>query len=692
MAIIVPYFYYLDAASTPDDVIAIPLNGLDSSRLYTLGAIIMEHAGHPRLRLPSSESRSSGSSDTFGSLEASIGSPFLPHSRSQFGSLEVGSSRISLSPSQSVHSNGRQAYIPSLEHLHEEVLVLRAENAVLKSNFQALVQCLQTNSSNSVVQPAAAMLPSLEQSDYPDTKLWQKSSWTARIAKDTGRSKTNKATRNSLMFIEDKHGNPPSEDRIAEFTAEGIAPYTWGQASLSAQDQFRAKTEADIPELRLCDGHWKADKLASIVFASWCVKQEPEGDGALQPDDDINDDPEEITERSAKRKSATDNSAGRPSKRPKLLTQASTTAHSKAGKKERNVRLQRLKNPLLGKTPEARSSVSAPSASTVPSHDDGPDIVPMPQLPLHTSGCKRKLWHELTFHLRAFCYFIIEVPCLLLLSLPLSVGLSCSLGGISHARLSRSPAGLSRAVSPALPLVSPGLSPVSPVSCWSLPISRWSLPVSAGLSHSPAGLSQSLAGLSRSRLKSKLVPTVSMVHSGVPVVSIPPPKKRKKWTPSTTSTTARGLCALRWKQNNPAGDGDEYDTFWKALSDEEKKPWVERAAAAKAAMSQYCLSAQHSFIGSERVGLKSGVGEWGIANRSRKIEQQWGTGGGGPRDTRRYPRGGFLTGLQRMARVTQGLHFGNFQVGVGTSHLNASKPKSQSQTPSRLYDFLLQWD
>ncbi|KAJ6598532.1 hypothetical protein B0H10DRAFT_1959445 [Mycena sp. CBHHK59/15] len=614
MAIIVPYFIIWTLLRRR--MIAIPLNGLDSSRLYTLGAIIMEHAGHPRLRLPSSESRSSGSSDTFGSLEASIGSPFCPTlARNSdllkwiISNLPQPVSVCSFQWSTGLHTEwvpGTISHAPAavlyhhipqaltqpqnleLEHLREEVLVLHAENAALKSNFQALVQCLQTNSSNSVAQPAAAMLPSLEQSDYPDTKLWQKSSWTARIAKDAGRSKMNKATRNSLMFIEDKHGNPPSEDCIAEFTAEGIAPYTWGQASLSAQDQFRAKTEADIPELRLCDGHWK--------------------------DDDINDDPEEITER-----------------------------------------LQRLKNPLLGKTPEARSSVSAPSASTVPSHDDGPDIVPVPQLPPAIPPAA-----SANFGMNSHS---ISAPSAISSSYVLPPIASSAAPSASDSTMSSSSGSAQGSalppvvVSPALPLVSPALSVVSPVHV------SPALPL----------VSPSLAGLSQSRLKSKTRPnsvhgpfwSACFIHSSS--------EEKEKMDTFDHIHNRTGLCALRWKQNNPAGDGDEYDTFWKALSDEEKKPWVERAAAAKAAMSQAAngsLEVGSGGVGNRKPSVRSSssgerveagpcmqlrydryiliksltigcVTSCGIALHRELSNLEFPR----PRDTRRYPEAGFSLGF-----------------------------------------------
>ncbi|KAJ7802833.1 hypothetical protein B0H14DRAFT_3488071 [Mycena olivaceomarginata] len=46
-------------------------------------------------------------------------------------------------------------------------------------------------------------------------------------------------------------------------------PDVWSHAILSVKHRFCAVIESEIPDLRLCDGHWKADKLAIVTFASW---------------------------------------------------------------------------------------------------------------------------------------------------------------------------------------------------------------------------------------------------------------------------------------------------------------------------------------------------------------------------------------------------------------------------------------
>lgn len=55
-----------------------------------------------------------------------------------------------------------------------------------------------------------------------------------------------------------------------ELQNDHLLPETWGRAPINVKTRFRAVLEAEITDLRFCDGHWKADKLASITYPSWC--------------------------------------------------------------------------------------------------------------------------------------------------------------------------------------------------------------------------------------------------------------------------------------------------------------------------------------------------------------------------------------------------------------------------------------
>jgi hypothetical protein len=122
-----------------------------------------------------------------------------------------------------------------------------------------------------------------KQSEKPGATFWQQKRWLERINKDLGRDPTPEnpvATKNSLHFITTEKGQFPSKSRISEIRSvcasfyfelkkENLMPDVWSHAILSVKHRFRAVIESEIPELRLCDGHWKADKLAIVTFASW---------------------------------------------------------------------------------------------------------------------------------------------------------------------------------------------------------------------------------------------------------------------------------------------------------------------------------------------------------------------------------------------------------------------------------------
>ncbi|KAJ7759743.1 hypothetical protein DFH07DRAFT_1023316, partial [Mycena maculata] len=64
------------------------------------------------------------------------------------------------------------------------------------------------------------------------------------------------------------------------------------------------------------------------------------------------------------------------------------------------------------------------------------------------------------------------------------------------------------------------------------------------------------------------------------------PTKKEKWNPSGTSTTARALCAVWYKnQHGSKADVESFKTYWDTLSPEQKTPWNTREANAKSAVA-----------------------------------------------------------------------------------------------------------
>ncbi|KAJ7130702.1 hypothetical protein C8R46DRAFT_1236139 [Mycena filopes] len=268
-------------------------------------------------------------------------------------------------------------YLQEIERLRTENVTLRAQNEILQSNFNALLASTSSHiASSSSAAPSSILSPLviLEESDYPEVKYWQKSLWTEQVKRDSGRSHANRATKNSLLFIVNEDGDAPPQETLDQvrklcyslffdFHREGTLPHVWTQAGHAIQHRFRSTLEAAFPDLRLCHGHWKVDRLASIVFMAWCgthrakeqkVKvEEDDSDGGEVEDD--RGDMEEGVAAAAKRPASRAHDGQPTAKRVKSNNKMSSTI---SGKRVR-------KNPLHNTTPATITTI--PSAPVVAS-------------------------------------------------------------------------------------------------------------------------------------------------------------------------------------------------------------------------------------------------------------------------------------------------------------------------------------
>lgn len=80
--------------------------------------------------------------------------------------------------------------------------------------------------------------------------------------------------------MEDKDGNQVSDKKkdavraMARAFYEGLlknntAPTAWGNATVSIRHQFINLLETEFFFLRLCDGHWKANQVATNGYSQW---------------------------------------------------------------------------------------------------------------------------------------------------------------------------------------------------------------------------------------------------------------------------------------------------------------------------------------------------------------------------------------------------------------------------------------
>ena len=129
-------------------------------------------------------------------------------------------------------------------------------------------------------------LPDADREDYPLVKYWFRHEWTAAensqvaMIGATGKARASLGENVTLRFVEDENGNIIDGFRataIRKFGREiwtglgniGKAPKTWGKVDAKVAAEYRTEMGRKFPELRLCEGNWKADLIATLNYPSW---------------------------------------------------------------------------------------------------------------------------------------------------------------------------------------------------------------------------------------------------------------------------------------------------------------------------------------------------------------------------------------------------------------------------------------
>jgi hypothetical protein len=129
-------------------------------------------------------------------------------------------------------------------------------------------------------------LPQLPQTDYPNVQLWFPDDYNddrrggKRGGEDEDEAKKDQGGSVLSRFMENENGKPiPNGARRAiRATAKsffeqilliGRAPTSWGQAGLDIRNELIHQLESEYHWIRLCDGHWKAMKVATNIYSHW---------------------------------------------------------------------------------------------------------------------------------------------------------------------------------------------------------------------------------------------------------------------------------------------------------------------------------------------------------------------------------------------------------------------------------------
>jgi hypothetical protein len=132
-------------------------------------------------------------------------------------------------------------------------------------------------------------LAPLSRENYQDVKSWERSEWEkwVEVGKEKGDTFENgvKGKGINSSWIEDADGirvDVARQDKITGgaclvwLTLErcGVPLHPYRDTDEITLSYFRRKMETDFEELRLCGGHWKADKLWMENFSSWGGRQD----------------------------------------------------------------------------------------------------------------------------------------------------------------------------------------------------------------------------------------------------------------------------------------------------------------------------------------------------------------------------------------------------------------------------------
>lgn len=137
-------------------------------------------------------------------------------------------------------------------------------------------------------------LPILHQrQDYPRVTIWTAEEWAKhpqnkkfddtsihQSAPRRGKNRDQGATRKSTYYIQDVDGVSPTERQANAITdyartvweslaQQKMAPVTWKKRTAPAFMYYLEEMYKFHDDLRLCEGHWKAEKLAVEVYPGW---------------------------------------------------------------------------------------------------------------------------------------------------------------------------------------------------------------------------------------------------------------------------------------------------------------------------------------------------------------------------------------------------------------------------------------
>ena len=144
-------------------------------------------------------------------------------------------------------------------------------------------------SDTSSLQAREADPPACVCSKFPEVKYWTKQDWkevenkrknSSEVAGPRGGGRSAKGENVMMLYVEHDNGRPVSGAMASDirdfarsiwrgFYSRGMAPEKWGDVSKAVKDDYIHDMEREWSVLRYCEGHWKANYIATSIYSQW---------------------------------------------------------------------------------------------------------------------------------------------------------------------------------------------------------------------------------------------------------------------------------------------------------------------------------------------------------------------------------------------------------------------------------------
>ncbi|KAF7979643.1 hypothetical protein HWV62_41609 [Athelia sp. TMB] len=224
---------------------------------------------------------------------------------------------ISQASHEQLRQSGNHAFMAAFDALmHEQAKAKALENAFATLSRSIPQTAAQGTSSTNPFATSATRVtesPILTQKQYPHVRYWRQQYWTIEEAKASistvpdkmackrGGTRMKEGENVAMRFVEYENGQEVDGHRAKSIRAHARAiwnhmatqqkPHTaWGKTGQVEREYYHLEMEKAFPELRLCENHWKASRIATVYYTKWHANRKFSSSGTTVKVEDSKDD------------------------------------------------------------------------------------------------------------------------------------------------------------------------------------------------------------------------------------------------------------------------------------------------------------------------------------------------------------------------------------------------------------------